>query len=1036
MRALVSIFAALLIIISLYQLSFTWFVNKHESAMEAKAKQYVTRMYPENAVRKYPGDKEAQAAYQDTLDQLFNARKKILLDSTKDSKITWWGTTYQKSKESELLLGLDLQGGISVTLNIALDGLIKGLANNSRDPNLIKALNLAAQKMLTNSGNLIDLFAESYKEINPNGKLSSLFANSNRNKITFDASDATVISYLHDEASAAMKQTYLVLDHRINQFGVAQPSISLDENRAIINVELAGATDPERVRKYLQSTANLQFWEVYNLGELQTSLTNADKALQNYLNGVKADSAATAADTSAAAKAAAAKRDSLGSALNQNPLFRVLQPLVPRQDSRTGQQTQYYAAIGVSRLRDTGRVNSYLNNPIIRNNFPQDLKFLWGKQELDKDGKLVEQLELYAIRTIPGTEKAKIEGGEIENASQDFDPTTSGVIVEMSMDKQGTKAWADMTTKNVGKPIAIVLDDIVYSAPNVTEPITGGQSRITMGEGNNQQTVEEAKDLANILKSGTLVAPARIVSDQVVGPTLGRAAVNGGMMAFLISFLVIFSLMLIYYNTAGWVANCALILNLLFTIGVLSSLHATLTAPGIAGLVLTIGMAVDTNVIIFERIKEELTRGKNYPLAVRDGYRRSLPPVLDAHVTTFLTALILFYFGLGPVRGFATTQILGILLSLFCGILVSRLITDFYTNKNRHFQYFTGLSRKILKHPAFKFIEYRRIAYGISVVVLILGVSSFFHGFKKGVEFQGGRSYIINFHRPVSQETVRSALEKALPGTTPEIKTYGGNEQLEITTDYLIKASGNNTDSLVLSALYGGLTNFLPQGTTYAEFVTPPKFLFGTKKVEPIISEELEAGAIKATIFALIIIFLYIFVRFRDWRYSLGTIISLLHDVFVTLAVFSFLSGVVGFSLEIDQHFIAAVLTVIGFSMNDTVIVFDRIRENSHLMKNATNAEIINKSVNDTLSRTIMTSLTVFLTLLILFLVGGEVTKGFAFAMLIGVITGTYSSIFVAAPFLVDFAKGKPLGDAPLTAGKPGAGAEKAAKAAALAAKS
>ncbi|HEV3326833.1 MAG TPA: protein translocase subunit SecD, partial [Puia sp.] len=773
MRALVGIFAALLIVISLYQLSFTWFVNKHESAMEAKAKQYVTRTYPQTALQKYPGDKEARAAYQDTLDQLFNARKKRLLDSTKDTKITWWGTTYQKSKESELLLGLDLQGGISVTLNIALDGLIKGLANNSRDPNLIKALNLAAQKKLTNSGNLIDLFAESYKEINPNGKLAPLFSNSARNKITYDASDASVISYLHDEASAAMKQTYLVLDQRINQFGVAQPSISLDENRAIINVELAGATDPDRVRKYLQSTANLQFWEVYNLGELQTSLTNADKALQNYLNGVKADSTANAADTSATAKAARAKADSTSTVINQNPLFRVMQPLVPRQDSRSGQQQQFYAAIGISRLKDTGTVNSYLNNPIIRSNFPQDLKFLWGKQATDQDGKLADQLELYAIRTIPGTEKAKIEGEAIENASQDFDPTTSGVIVEMSMNKQGTKAWADMTTKNVGKPIAIVLDDIVYSAPNVTEAITGGQSRITMGQGNNQQTVEEAKDLANILKSGTLVAPARIVSDQVVGPTLGRAAVNGGMMAFLISFLVIFSLMLIYYNTAGWVANCALILNLLFTIGVLSSLHATLTAPGIAGLVLTIGMAVDTNVIIFERIKEELTRGKSYPVAVKDGYRRSLPPVLDAHVTTLLTALILFYFGLGPVRGFATTQILGILLSLFCGILVSRLITDFYTNKNRHFQYFTAISRRILKHPAFKFIEYRRIAYGISVVVLILGVSSFFHGFKKGVEFQGGRSYVINFHRPVSQETVTTALQKALPGTTPEIKTYG-----------------------------------------------------------------------------------------------------------------------------------------------------------------------------------------------------------------------------------------------------------------------
>ncbi len=1027
MRALVSIFAALLIIISVYQLSFTWFVNKHESAMEAKAHQYVSRLYPVKPAQKYPGDKEAQALYQDTLDQAFNARKKKLLDSTKDTKITWWGTTYQKSKQDELLLGLDLQGGISVTLNIALDGLIKSLANNSRDPQLLKALSVAQTKKLTNSGNLIDLFAESYKEANPTGKLAPMFSNSNRNKITYDASDAAVISYLHDQASAAMKQTYQVLNNRINQFGVAQPNISLDENRAIISVELAGATDPERVRNYLESTANLQFWEVYNVGELQNPLINANKALQNYLNGVKADTANAKSDS--------AKKDTTSTIANQNALFRVMQPLQPRQDPKTG-QPEYYSAIGISALKDTALVNQYLNNPIVRSNFPQDLKFLWGKQETDDDGKPRNSLELYAIKTIPGQEKAKIEGSAIENAYQDFDPVTSGVVVEMSMNKQGSKAWADMTTKNVKKPIAIVLDEIVYSAPFVEGPITGGNSQITMGGGrNSEQTIQEGKDLANILNSGKIDAPAKIVQYEVIGPTLGREAVNGGMMAFGISFLVIFTLMLVYYNTAGWVANSALILNLLFTIGVLSALHATLTAPGIAGLVLTIGMAVDTNVIIFERIKEELTRGKSYPLAVKDGYHRSLAPVLDAHVTTLLTALILFYFGLGPVLGFATTQILGILLSLFCGILVSRLITDFYTNKNRHFQYFTPISRRIFKHATFKFIEYRRVAYGISVVVLILGVSSFFHGFREGVEFRGGRSYVINFHHPVtSTEAVIDALKKTLPGTVPEIKTYGSNEQLEITTDYLVQETAPNTDSIVLSKMYAGLTSFLPPGTKYSEFISP-KYLGGNKKVEPVISEELKAGAFKATIFALIIIFIYIFIRFRDWRYSLGTIISLLHDVFVTLAVFSFLHSVVPFPLEIDQHFIAAVLTVIGFSMNDTVIVFDRIRENSHLMKGATNGEIINKSVNDTLSRTIMTSLTVFLTLLILFLVGGEVTKGFAFAMLIGVITGTYSSIFVAAPFLVDFAKRKPLGAAPPQPGTPGAGAATKAKTIAPAAK-
>jgi SecD/SecF fusion protein len=480
-------------------------------------------------------------------------------------------------------------------------------------------------------------------------------------------------------------------------------------------------------------------------------------------------------------------------------------------------------------------------------------------------------------------------------------------------------------------------------------------------------------------------------------------------MAFGISFLVIFILMLVYYNTAGWVANIALILNLLFTIGVLSALGATLTAPGIAGLVLTIGMAVDTNVIIFERIKEELNLGKSYQVAVSEGYKRSMAPVLDAHITTLLTAMILFYFGLGPVLGFATTQILGIILSLFCGILISRLITDFWTKKNRHFNYFTKTSKSVFKHANFKFIEYRKVAYIISVVVLILGVGAFFNGFDQGVEYKGGRSYTVKFDSPTQNEKIREALKVSF-GEYPVIKTVGDNKTLNITTSYMIDNVSKSADSAVENKLFEGLKENLPAGLSYAEF--NKSYKQSSQTVQPSISDDLKKGAIKATIFAMIAIFLYIFLRFRDWRYSLGTIIALLHDVFVTLAVFSFLKGFVPFPLEIDQHFIAAVLTVIGFSMNDTVIVFDRIREYSKKLKGETKSNIINKAINHTLSRTIMTSLTVFLTLLILFIFGGEVTRGFAFAMLIGVFTGTYSSIFVAAPVLVDIAKDKPLGEA------------------------
>jgi SecD/SecF fusion protein len=491
---------------------------------------------------------------------------------------------------------------------------------------------------------------------------------------------------------------------------------------------------------------------------------------------------------------------------------------------------------------------------------------------------------------------------------------------------------------------------------------------------------------------------------------LGKEALKGGSWAFTISFIVIFALMLVYYNTAGWVANIALILNLLFTIGFLAAMGFTLTAPGIAGLVLTIGMAVDTNVIIFERIKEELTKGKSYQAAVSDGYRRSLPPVLDAHVTTLLTAFILLYFGLGPVKGFATTQILGILLSLFCGIIVSRLITVFWTNKQRHFNYFTNLSKRVFKHASFKFIEYRKVAYIISLVVLFLGIAAVFNGFKLGVEFKGGRSYIVNFRKPVNADEVRRDLESVLGGT-PSVKTYGSSSKLDIVTDFKVNESGEGAEQAVREKLFTGLQKHLPTNTSFTEFASA-KFIEGTNAVDPTISDDLKTGAQWATIWSLLIITLYIFIRFRDWRYSLGTIVALLHDVFVTLAVFSFFKNIVPFPLELDQHFIAAVLTVIGFSMNDTVIVFDRVREYSHSMKGSSKSEIINKAINDTLSRTIMTSLTVFLTILILFLVGGEVTKGFAFAMLIGVITGTYSSIFVAAPILVDVAKNKPLGEA------------------------
>ena len=1010
LKGLVRFFAIALILISLYQLHFTWVVRSYEKKQESKAQAFVKANFP-NA------DTELK-------DLEFNKRYRRLLDSTRETTVTYGITgaiSYQKAKEQELNLGLDLQGGMSVTLEVELEGLIRTLANNSKDPGLNNAINEAMRQKSSSDDDFITLFANAYKAQNPNGRLATLFAGTGGRTVKIEDNDNTVITKLKASAEGAISNTFNVLQKRIDQFGVAQPNIQLDKTKGIITVELPGVKDdPERVRKYLQATANLQFWEVYNIGELDKSFTDAEKALKDYYAG-----APVTKDTATAAPEAAKATDTTKSAtigelvkaktptkadsskISGKSFFTIFQPIPPQQDEQG--RMSFAPNLGYIAGRDTALFNEYMALENVRSQFPGNVRFAFGIPETNDKGVKSDIVALYALKTVEGSDKARLEGDGVQQASQDYDDRGRAAI-KMIMTKQGERIWGELTTNNVGKPIAIVLDNNVYSAPNVINPITTGNSEIS---GN--FTIEEAQDLANILQSGKLPAPAKIVQEQVVGPTLGASAIQGGSMAFGISFIVIFILMLVYYNTGGWVANIALILNLLFTVGVLSALGATLTAPGIAGLVLTIGMAVDTNVIIFERIKDELNFGKSYQLAVSEGYKRSMAPVLDAHITTLLTAIILFYFGLGPVLGFATTQILGILLSLFCGILISRLITDFWTKKNRHFEYFTATSRNVFKHANFKFIEYRKVAYIISVVVLIGGVAALFNGFDQGVEYKGGRSYTVRFDKATDNEKIRESL-KTVFGESPVLKTVGDNKTLNITTSFMIDNPSKSADSTVEGALFKGLKESLPEGLAYADF--QKSYKQSSQTVQPSISDDLKKGAVKATIFAMIAIFLYIFLRFRDWRYSMGTIIALLHDVFVTLAVFSFLKGVVPFPLEIDQHFIAAILTVIGFSMNDTVIVFDRIREYSQKLKGETKSSIINKAINHTLSRTIMTSLTVFITLLILFIFGGEVTRGFAFAMLIGVVTGTYSSIFVAAPVLVDMAKNKPLGEADSEKGK------------------
>lgn len=1009
LKGLVKFFTIALILISLYQLSFTFLVRNVEKAYQAKALKEVKASNP-NAT---PAQLKVLAenrydAYSDSL----QGEKVISLLFKK--------YTFQEAKAQELNLGLDLQGGMNVTLDVSLDELVRSLSNNPNDPALNAAIAQADKEKANSQEDFVTLFGKAYTGSN----LASLFTKPGEKEITLQSTKEQVLRRIKKEAEEAITSTYNVLQKRIDKFGVSQPNVNLDKNRGIISVELAGVRNPERVREFLQSTAKLQFFEMYAEDPaIVEAINKADEALGFQLSGGKSTKAST--DTSKAAATANTSSDSNKVATTSAAdSGKSLADLMTKAGAATGdtgalaaalkhpisslfvgptKETYSRAAIGYLPKKNVAKFFEYVNSDVVKNILPIDAKFALGADNPDTKYDAKQPLPVYVLKTIPGTGEAKLEGDHVVDARMDFDQNTGEPEVLMDMDPTGANIWAKMTRENAGKYLAVVLDDRVYSAPYNREEISGGRTSIS-----GHFTSQTATDLSNILKIGKLPAPAHIVQEQVVGPTLGAENIAAGISSLAIAFIVIFVLMLVYYNTGGIVANIALILNVLFTIGILSALHATLTMPGIAGLVLTIGMAVDTNVIIFERIKEELALGKSYHLAVHDGYKRSYAPVLDGHITQLLTAIILFVFGLGPVRGFATTQIIGLLLSLFCGILVSRLITDMWTKRERHFKYFTSLSKSIFRKAHFKFIEARKITYIISGCVFLLGIASFVNGFDYGVDFAGGRSYDIRFKNEHTTNEIREKLKPFFEGESPIVKTIGTDNTYNITTSYLIKDPNKDATDKVRAKLYEGLKagGLIPATTTAEDFKT--QYLGGSgmeKTVLPIISEDLKRGAVKATVISLLAIFLYILIRFRKWQYSLGTIVSLLHDVCITLAVFSFFRGHVPFALEIDQHFIAAVLTVIGFSMNDTIIVFDRVREYFRKSPGESKKSIINRAINDTLSRTIMTSLSVFLTILILFIFGGEVLRGFAFAMLIGVVAGTYSSIFVAAPILVDMDK-------------------------------
>ncbi len=1013
LKGLVKFFTIALILYSLWRLSFTFMAISADKKINAVVDRQVAAASANlNDIQK---------------DSLFDAVYSNITDSMQNQEVfnlLGLKFKYADVKAKELQLGLDLQGGMSVTLEVGVDSLIRSMSNNPKDGALMAALAAANDQRNASSEDYVTLFGKAYEKLNPGGNLAALFTKPSQKQLTLNSNNAEVLSVIRTEAQDAINRTHKILSTRIDKFGVASPAINLDEAKGVITVELAGVKNPESVRKYLQSTARLQFWEVYTITEIIQGLAKANEASTTYFKSLKGeDTTAVAQKAADTAKVAAAERKdtagaentlentlegSLSQLENTTPdagsledkkqdesLFTYLMPAV----DQNGQPMQGTPIIGILEKRYAKKVLELLNNvPAIKRNFRNDVRFLIGENPNRAKNAPVEYVGLYAIKT-GNKDAAKLEGDHVSDARFDFEQQSGTPMISLEMDEEGADKWAKLTRENIGRPIAIVLDDYVHTAPTVNTVIADGRSQIT-----GSFTPKEGTDLANILKTGKLPAPAKIVQEQLVGPTLGQESIDGSVKAFSISFLVIFLLMLVYYNTAGIIANIALTLNVLFTFAIFAELGGTLTMAGIAGIILGIGMAVDANVIIFERIKEELALGKTHAESVKLGYQHSYSPVIDGHVTSLITAFILLYFGLGPIKGFATTQIIALTLSLFTGIIVSRLITDIYLNKGRHFKYFTKFSQGIFQKANFQFIKARKIGYIISAILILAGIAAFFNGFHYGVEFSGGRMYTVQLDSKHATQDIRHDLQPYF-GNHPVVKTLGSNNQYSITTDYLIAEPDLKVGEEVMTKLYTGLKEkgYIPQNTDLTTFKT--QTIHGIQSVSPLISKDLVKGAKLATIVSVLAICIYIFIRFRKFQYSVGTVISLAHDALVTVAIFSFFKDIVPFSLEIDQHFIAALLTIIGFSMNDTVIVYDRTREFFRKEPKGNKAEIVNRAINSTLTRTIMTSLTLFLVAVILFIFGGEVIRGFAFAMSIGVLVATYSSIFIAAPLLIDLDK-------------------------------
>jgi SecD/SecF fusion protein len=995
-KGVIKFFAILLAVVCLYQLSFTWVAHKVENDAKVYSK----------------GNTEKEKAYLDSVSTL--PAYPVL------------GHTYQYCLDRELALGLDLKGGMNVTMQISLRELVQALSNNNADVAFNQAMTNAQARSVTEQKDYITLFVDEYEKLAPNAKLAAIFANSNnQDKLKFNSSNSDVEKYLKDQASTAVQQSYTVLHTRIDQFGVTQPNIQLQKSTNRILIELPGVKEPDRVRKLLQGSAKLEFYQTFDNLEVYGLLNNINgllaaknKAAATKKDTVKADAAkpaatatAAAKDTSAAAKQAssllnklknanAGAKDSAGlnnkaQIATQNPLFAILSP-VTYQDQTGQQQLNPGPIVGYAAVKDTAKVNNYLRSADVKSVVPQNLKFLWGVKPL----KNTKVFELYAIK-LSGAENGPVLSGDVINdARNDVDQLKGGYEVTMYMNQQGAQKWKTITAEaSAGggkKAIAIVLDDNVYSAPNVQNEISGGISSISGGN----FTLEDTKDLANVLKAGRLPAPARIIGEEVVGPSLGAEAISAGLLSCVLGLVVILIFMIAYYKRAGTVAVIAVLINVFFLMGVLVSIRAVLTLPGIAGIILILGVAVDANVLVYERVREELGLGKSIRIAVADGFKHALPSILDANISTFLTGVILFLFGSGPIQGFATTLMIGIITTLFCSLLISRLIFEFMLEKGWDITFSRPWSSHTFKNANYGFVKNRFKFYAFSGIFIIAGlISMATQGFNYGVDFGGGRTYIIPFTQPVTTEQLHDAVDATI-GRGTEIKTYGTGNKMSINTNYLINDNTPDADEKVKSALLKALA---ANPATKVDASRDLKY----QKVEPTIANEVKASAKWTIILAIVVISAYILIRFRKWQFSLGAMVATAHDSLLVLSFFSLFKDILPFSLDIDQAFIAALLTVIGYSINDTVVVFDRIREflELHHAKTDDPKEVINHAINNTLSRTIITAFTVVLILVILFIFGGDVIRGFSFALLIGVVFGTYSSICVATPVIIDFGK-------------------------------